>query len=108
MEIKQEVADGRRPARTACRAASRPAPDQAEVAAPWTYARAVRWLVDKVAVDIETMEDGSTGFAGAEIVWLSDEGVEWDEGLVTWKQVDDQIMADAEELLVMGAERLSG
>jgi len=68
----------------------------------------VRWLVDKVAVDVDTMEDGTTGFAGAELVWLSDEGVEWDEVVVMWKLVDDQIMADVVELLMVGADDRMG
>jgi hypothetical protein len=84
---------------------SRPAPPGPPE--PWTYGRAVRYLVRRVEADIEAMDDGTTGVAGREIVWLSDAGLEWEGFLVPWDLVDDQIMGDVVELLVVGAERWS-
>ena len=71
-------------------------PDQAQA---WTHARAVRYLARKVEADIETMDDGTTGVAAREIVWLSSEGIEWEGFVVPWEVVDDQIMADVVELI---------
>lgn len=75
-------------------------PDQAQA---WTHARAVRYLVRKTEADIETMDDGTTGVAAREIVWLSGAGLEWDGFFVPWDSVDDEIMADLVDLLMFGS-----
>ena len=71
-------------------------PDPAQ---PWSHVRAVRFLVNELEADIGTMDDGTTGLAGREIVWLSSEGIDWEGFVVPWEVVDNQIMADVVELL---------
>ena len=69
---------------------------------PWTHARAVRYLVERVEADVETLDDGTTGLAASELVWLSKAGLEWEDFVVPWDSVDDQIMDDLVELLERG------
>jgi hypothetical protein len=86
-----------------------PAAAQREAVQPepqaWDRLRAVRRLIEVGDVDVETMDDGTTGFFGAgEVVWCSDEGLDWDGFVVRWSRLDDSIMESAAELLRCGSE----
>lgn len=68
---------------------------------PWNHLRAVEHLVEIDGLDIDTMEDGTTGFSGpGGVIWASDADIEWDGYGVPWSLVDDVIMADVVELLL--------
>jgi hypothetical protein len=87
--------------------ATTPARGEAEVAEAeprgWSHLRAVRRLVELDDVDVEALDDGTTGFYGAgAVVWCSDEGLEWEGFRLPWFMIDDSIMDDAAELLRVG------
>ena len=72
---------------------------------PWNHLRAVEYLVEIDGLDVDTMEDGTTGFAGpGGVIWVSDADVEWEGYGVPWPAVDDKIMADVVELLLVGPD----